>query len=455
MVSGHSTYLYTDLAFSKQKAVISTRDPLFLMNRGRIEGETGEGMTFFLLEDGAVRLGIETATENGILEIFEITGDYAGNFEQVMEVVNEISKIEKFDSLVIRRIPFPIPEKEQMDIIGYSMVRNFMVNGTTVDDLSMDEEQMIHYLVKKHHFTNGYKHSDPVVALDSILGYKGNFELMMKSDRSIDLEKLVMSNLAVQGYLVDGSQGYLSKENVALLASIKYNSLSDNAKKLYEIIRKMPTLSREAIVERSCFTINQTLNYLNEMLKKCIVYKDNKGRYQLTQILDNSESAMDRISKELGIFNGRILSNILGQSMNGNYISSYLSTGMEQGKFQRILPLKSRDEIMYTWKYESFSPPTRSEDVVLLPRTLPMEHVSLILGWKPQGKMVLLRDGYDPIFFKGKRSGNKLSITTELRDETKKRISKYLQSINIKLERPESDEVTEKWYEQMIPKKYK
>ena len=37
----------------------------------------GEGMTFFLLEDGAVRLGIETATENGILEIFEITGDYA------------------------------------------------------------------------------------------------------------------------------------------------------------------------------------------------------------------------------------------------------------------------------------------------------------------------------------------------------------------------------------------
>ena len=127
---------------------------------------------------------------------------------------------------------------------------------------------MIHYLVKKHHFTNGYKHSDPVVALDSILGYKGNFELMMKSNRSIDLEKLVMSNLAVQGYLVDGSQGYLSKENVALLASIKYNSLSDNAKKLYEIIRKMPTLSREAIVERSCFTINQTLNYLNEMLKK-------------------------------------------------------------------------------------------------------------------------------------------------------------------------------------------
>ncbi len=455
MVSGHSTYLYTDLEFSKQKAVISTRDPLFLMNRERIEGETGEGMTFFLLEDGAVRLGIETATENGILEIFEITGDYAGNFEQVMEVVNEISKIEKFDSLVIRRIPFPIPEKEQMESIGYSMVRNFMINGTTVDDLSMDEEQMIHYLVKKHHFTNGYKHSDPVVALDSILGYKGNFELMMKSDRSIDLEKLVMSNLAVQGYLVDGSQGYLSKENVALLASIKYNSLSDNAKKLYEIIRKMPTLSREAIVERSCFTINQTLNYLNEMLKKCIVYKDNKGRYQLTQILDNSESAMDRVSKELGIFNGRILSNILGQSMNGNFISSYLSKGMEQGKFQRILPLKSRDEIMYTWKHESFSPPTRSEDVVLLPRTLPMEHVSLLLGWKPLGKMVLLRDGYDPIFFKGKRSGNKLSITTELRDETKKRISKYLQSINIKLERPESDEVTEKWYEQMIPKKYK
>ncbi|MCL6002593.1 MAG: ATP-dependent helicase [Candidatus Thermoplasmatota archaeon] len=455
MVSGHSTYLYTDLTFTKQKALISTKDPLFLINRERIEGETGEGMTYFLIEDGAIKLGFETATENGILEIFEITGDYAGNFDQVMEVVSEISKIEKFDSLVIRKITFPIPDKERMEIIGYSMVRNFMVNGTTVDDLSMDEEDMIHYLVKKHHLSNGYKHSDPVVALSSILGYKGNFELMMKSDRSIDLDKLVMSNLAVQGYLADGSQGYLSKENVSLIAAVKYNSLSDNSKRLYEIIKKMPSLSRELIVERSCFTINQTLNYLNEMMKKCIVYKDNKGRYQLTFIKGNSEEAMDRITKELGIFNGRILSSILGNTMNGNFISGYLSRGIEQGKFQRILPLKSRDEIMYSWRYESFSPPERGEDIVLLPRTLTMEHVSLILGWKPQGKMVLLRDGFDPIFFKGKRSGNKLSITTELRDETKKRISKYLLSINIKLERQESDEVTEKWYEQMIPKKYK
>ena len=455
MVSGHSTYLYTDLSFSKQRAVISTKDTLFMVNRERIEGETGEGMTYFLLEDGAVKLGIETATDNGILEIFEITGDYSGNFDQVMEVVNEISRIEKFDSLVIRRITFPIPEREKMDGIGYSMIRNFMVNGTTVEDLSLEEDQMIHYLVKKHHLSTGHKHPDPVVALDSILGYKGNFELMMKSDRSIDLDKLVMSNLAVQGYLVDGSQGYLSKQSVSMLASVKYNSLSDNAKKLYEIIKKMPTLSRESIVERSCFTINQTLNYLNEMLKKCIIYKDNKGRYQLTPIPKSSVEAMDRITRELGIFNGRILSSILGHSMNGNFVSGYLSGGIEEGKFQRIFPLKSRDEIMYSWKHENFSPPTGSEDVVLLPRTLAMEHVSLILGWKPQGKMVLLRDGYDPIFFKGKRSGNKLSITTELRDETKKRISKYLQAINIKLERPENDEVTEKWYEQMIPKKYK
>ncbi len=455
MVSGHSTYLYTDLTFSKQRAVISTRDPLFLVNRDRIEGETGEGMTYFLLEDGSVKLGIETSTDNGILEIFEITGDYSGNFDQVMEVIGEISRMERFDSLVIRKITFPVPESEKMEKIGYSMVRNFLVNGTTVEDLSMDEDQMINYLGKKHHLFNGYKFSDPVVALNSILGYKGNFELMMKSERSIDLDKLVMSNLAVQGYLVDGSQGYLNKENVSLLASVKYNSLSDNAKKLYEIIKKMPSISREAIVERSCFTINQTLNYVNEMLRKCIIYKDNKGRYQLTPIKDSSTEAMDRITKELGIFNGRILSSIMGNSMNGNFISSYLSEGIREGKFKRIFPLKSRDEMMYSWKYENFSPPSKSEDVVLLPRTLAMEHISLILGWKPQGKMVLLRDGYDPIFFKGRRSGNKLSITTELRDETKRRISKYLQGINIKLEKPENDEVTEKWYEQMIPKKYK
>jgi ATP-dependent Lhr-like helicase len=455
MVSGHSTYLYSDLSFSKAKAVISTKDPLFLLNKERIEGETGEGMTYFLLEDGTVKLGVETATENGILEIFEITGEYSSNYDQVMEVVDEISHIEKFDSLVIRKISFPIPERERMDKSGYAMVRNFMVNGTSVKDLDMEEEQMIRYLVKKHHLSNGYKYPDPVIALDSILGYKGNFELMMKSNRSIDLDKLAMSNLAVQGYLVDGTQGYLSKENVSLIGSIKFNSLSDNAKKLYEIIRKIPFLSREAIVERSCFTINQTLNYLNEMMKKCIVYKDNKGRYQLTPISDKSEEAMDKITKELGIFNGRILSAVLGNAVNGNFISSYLSKGMEQGKFQRILPLKSRDEIMYSWKHETFSPPENGEDIVLLPRTLAMEHISFILGWKPQGKMVLLRGGYDPIFFKGKRSGNKLAITTELRDETKKRISKYLQSVSIKLERPETDDVTEKWYEQMIPKKYK
>ncbi|MEM0134110.1 MAG: hypothetical protein QXU18_02630, partial [Thermoplasmatales archaeon] len=455
MVSGHSTYLYSDVTFTKQKAVISTKDPLFLLNRERIEGETGEGMTYFLLEDGTVKLGIETATENGILEIFEITGDYAGNFDQVMEVISEISKMERFDSLVIRKITFPIPNKERMQQLGYSMVRNFMVNGATVDDLSMEEEDLIRYLVAKHHLSNGHKHSDPVVALDSILGYKGNFELMMKCQRSIDLDKLVMSNLAVQGYLVDGSQGYLSKESVSLLASVKYNSLSDNAKKLYEIVKKMPTLSRELIVEHSCFTINQTLNYLNEMLKKCIIHKDNKGRYQLTRFSDNSDEAMDRITRELGIFNGRILSSILGRVMDGNFISSYLSKGIELGKFSRILPLKSRDELMYCWKYENFSPQSGSDDIVLLPRTLVMEHFSLILGWKPLGKMVFLRDGHDPIFFKGKRSGNKLSITTELRDETKKRISKYLQAINIKLERPDRDEVTEKWYEQMIPKKYK
>ncbi len=455
MVSGHSTYLYTDLKYTKQRAVISIRDPLYLVNREMIEGETGEGMTYFLLEDGAVRLSFETATENGILEIFEITGEYAGNFDQVMEVVSEISKLERFDSLVVRKITFPVPDREKMERMGYTIVRSFIVNGTEVDDISMEEEDMLRYLVKKHHLIGQYKYSDPVVALDSILGFKGNFELMMKSRKSIDLEKLVMSNLAVQGYLLDGSQGYLSKENVFLLASIKYLSLSDNARKLYEILRKMPALSRELIVERSCFTINQTLNYLGEMMKKSIVYKDNKGRYQLAPILDRSEEAMDRITRELGIFNGRILSTILGHSINGNFISSYLSKGMEQGKFRRILPLKSRDEIMYAWTNEDLSPASGGEDVVLLPRTIAMEHISLILGWKSQGKMVLLRDGYDPIFFKGKKAGNKLSITTELRDETKKRISKYLQTIDIKLERQESDEMTEKWYEQMIPKKYR
>lgn len=455
MVSGHATYLYNNLAFSTKHALINKNDPLFILNRETIEGEIGEGITYFLLEDGSVRLGVETVTENGIIEIFDILGDYSNNFEQVMAVINKISDIEKFDSLVIRKISFPIPEMRKMEELGYSTIRNFIIRGASVVDVSLDEEDLLLYLVMKHHLINGHKYPDPVVAMESILGYKGNFELMMKSEKFIELEKLLLSDLAVQGYLIDGSQGFMSKDNIALLASLKFDSLSENARKLYEIADKISVLSKEAMVEKSCFTINQTLNYISEMLKKGALHKDNKSRLQLTPIADRREEAMDKITRELGIFNGRILNSLLDHSVEENFVSGYLSEGVNKGKFQRILPLKSRDEIMYSWNDEDFSAGTEGEDVVLLPRTRTIEHISLILGLKSQGKIILLRGGNDPVFFKGKRSGNKLSVTTELKDETRKRISKYLDSINIRLKNQEPDEVTQRWYEEMIPKRYK
>ncbi|MGC8645691.1 MAG: ATP-dependent helicase [Thermoplasmata archaeon] len=455
LVSGHMTYFYTDMSSKKGRAILDRHDPLFLVNRERIEGEIGDGMTYFLIEDGSVKLGVETGRENGILEIFEITGEYASNFDQVMGAIEQISGTERFDSLIIRRVPFPLPNREELRRMGYIAVRNFLLRGSSVEDLSLREEELLSYLLAKHHLLSRFKYRDPVEALSSILGYRGNFEMMMKSDRSIDLEKLVMSNLAVQGYLLDGSQGFLSLENLSLLAALKLPSLSENARKLYEVARKIQTFSKEMLVEKSCFTINQTLNYVAEMMKKCVIYKDPKGRLQVTPISSGMDEAMDEITRELGLFNGRILSNILNGDVSMDYISDYLVRRVKDGRFKRVLPLESRDEIMYALSDEDFKIPEAAEDLILFPRTVATQHISMILGWKTQGRLVFLRDGTEPVFFKAKRSGSKIRIITELREDTKKRITRYLQSLNMKVEREESDEVTEKWYEQMIPKRHR
>ncbi|MEM0128286.1 MAG: ATP-dependent helicase [Thermoplasmatales archaeon] len=455
IVSGHVTYLFSDMSSHPETAIVDREDPVFLVNRARIEGEIGEGMTYFLIEDGSVKLGVETGRENGILEIFDITGEYSGNFEQVMKVVGQISEVEKFDSLIIRRVPFPLPGDAKLREMGYVSVRNFLLKGSYVEDLSFDEEYLLSYLLAKHHLVTGFRHHDPVEALSSILGYRGNFELMMKSDRSIDLEKLVMSKLAVQGYLIDGSPGYLSLDNISLISDLKRHSLSENARKLYEIAKKFQTFSKETLIEKSCFTINQTLNYVNEMIRKCVIYKDSKGKLQITPNSPGRETALNALTRELGIFNGRILFALLNGDVSIDYISDYLAMMVSDGKFKRILPLESRDEMMYAWQDEVFEPVKPNEDIILFPRTLATQHISMIFGWKTQGRLVFLKDGVDPIFFKAKRTGSRVKIATELREDTKKRITRYLQSLNIKVEREENDEVTEKWYEQMIPKKHK
>ncbi|MEM1995541.1 MAG: hypothetical protein QXT54_00690, partial [Thermoplasmatales archaeon] len=179
------------------------------------------------------------------------------------------------------------------------------------------------------------------------------------------------------------------------------------------------------------------------------------GRLQVTPPSPGKDAALNALTRELGIFNGRIIFTLLNGDVDIDYISRYLKMMVSEGKFKRILPLSSRDEIMYAWSDESFKTEKSGEDVILLPKTLTTQHISMILGWKTQGRLVFLRNGTDPIFFKVKRAGPKVRILTDLRDETRKRIIRYLQTIDIRVEREESDEVTEKWYEQMIPKRHK
>ncbi len=454
MISGHDTYLYKTLEPLDQKTIINSNDPVFLLNRERIEGEIGEGINYILIEKGGVKLGLEVVKDNGFIEIFDIAGDYSSEIKQVMDVINYISQGESFDSLIIRKITFPMPDDRVIREMGYQKVRGFLVLGG-VKDLSLEEEDIISYILNKHHILKNNRFPDPVNALNSIMGFKNNQELIMKTNKFIDLEKLMMSNLAVQGFLVDGSSGYLSKENLFLLASLKFDSLSGNAKRLYDIIRKSSPVAREIVIEKSCFTINQTINILNELQKKDAIYKDHKGRFVASDISNSPKAALDKITQELGIFNGRILFRILDGSVSQDFISSYLSEEVSSGKFMRILPLKSRDEIFYSWKDENFNTSNPGEDIVLFPRSIVLDHMSSLLGWKSTGKYIFLMNGKEPIFFKARKMKEKISIQTPLREETMKRISRFLAPLNISIEDSGSDEITQKWYEDMVPKRYK
>ncbi|MGC8655642.1 MAG: ATP-dependent helicase [Thermoplasmata archaeon] len=454
LISGHDAYLYTNLEPAEQRSIINSKDPVYLLNRERIEGEVGEGINYILIENGLIKLGIEVASDNGILEIFDMTGEYSGEINQVKNMIDYISGRESFDSLLIRKITFPIPDEKIIAEMGYQKVRGFLVLGG-VKDVALEEEEIISYILKKYHLVKNEKYSDPVVALQSILGFKNNQELMMKSHKFIDLEKLVMSNLAVQGFLMDGSSGYLNKENLSLIGSLKFKGLSENSRRLYEIIRKHSPVAREVIIEKSCFTINQTINIINELMRNDAIFKDHKGKYVAADTTLDPFMSLDKITREIGIFNGRVLSNLLDGSVDQKFISSYLSQGVNGGKFTRILPLKSRDEIFYSWSDEDFRTDFSGEDLVLFPRSIVMTHLSSLLGWKSNGKFIFIRDGIEPIFFKGKKSKERLLIQTPLRDETKRRISKYLLGLNISTDTEEGDEMTQKWYENMVPKKYR
>ncbi len=454
LISGHDTYLFKEIEPAEQKSIINSKDPVYILNRERIESEVGEGINYILVENGQIKLGIEVASDNGILEIFDMTGEYSGEINQVNSMIAYISSRESFDSLIIRKITFPIPDEQVIKEMGYQKVRGFLVLGR-VKDIALEEEELISYILKKYHLVKSAKYPDPVIALNSILGFKNNQELMMKSHRYIDLEKLVMSNLAVQGFLIDGSSGYLTRENLSMIGSLKFKGLNENSKRLYEIIKKHSPVAREVIIEKSCFTINQSINIINELLKNDAIFRDHKGKYIAADITLDPFISLDRITREIGIFNGRVLSNLLDGSVSQKLISSYLSEGSNSGKFIRILPLKSRDEIFYSWADEEFSAEISNEDLVLFPRSIVMTHLSSLLGWRSGGKFIFIRDGFEPIFFKGKKSKDSLLIQTPLREETKKRISKYLMSLNISTDIENGDEMTQKWYENMVPKKYK
>ncbi len=453
MISSHDSYLYSSIETVPVKTIIKASDPTYMLNKERIEAEIGEGMQYLLIENGIVKLGIDIASNNGILEIFEITGEYAGEFDQVKAVIDFIIKQEVFDSLIVRKITFPLPDEKTLKQMGYEKVRSFLVLGS-VTDLNLGEEEIISYLVNKHHLTKEGRYADPVVALKSPMGFSGNYDLKMKSNRYIDISKLVASSLAVQCFLMDGTPGYLSKEGLSIIASLKYGSLPEKSRKLYSLIKKIGPAPREIIIERSPFTINQSISIISELLRKDLIYKDRKGKYVVTEIMSDLDIALDGISRELGIFNGKVLSRVLNDSVFPGVISKYLSDGVSSGKLIRILPLKSRDEIFYKWRDEELGGRTVNEDIVLFPRSIPTTHLSSVLGWKASGKFIFLKDGKDPIFFKAKRSKEKITIITPLREETNKRIFRCLQFLNLTIALQDNDEMTQKWYEDLVPKRY-
>jgi len=221
-------------------------------------------------------------------------------------------------------------------------------------------------------------------------------------------------------------------------------------------IESMEPCSKEDIIDRSPFTLNKTISIVGELFKRSQIYRDYKGKIYRSPSNISIEEALDKFTKYLGIFNSRIITELTGNNTNiQKLLPAYFNNGLKMGKFKMVMPLRDRDEIYFMWKYENILTDPIDEDIVLPPKHPTYIHLVSALGWKPGSKWLLLLNGDDPVFLKLKKSGQDIKINTRIREQTAARLRKALLRIGYKIDEKEFDEVTTRWYEDMIPKRYK
>jgi len=452
--SKYNSYYYVERIDHDTPVIIDREDPAYLVNKNLIDAELGEGFKYFLIEKGSLKLALDIEKSNGILEVFDIVGDYAFDAEKIIQVVQRISQLEGLDSIVFRKATFPLSERKMQDL-SFMRVRTYISNSE-IENLNLSEKEIIRYILRKHHLTKDSKYLDPVDAISDIFGYKSDNELMLKSPKFISLKKIFSSKMLVESFLIHGTQGYISKENLAVVSKLNEGLISNKGKLVLQKIESMEPCSKEDIIDRSPFTLNKTISIVGELFKRSQIYRDYKGKIYRSPSNISIEEALDKFTKYLGIFNSRIITELTGNNTNiQKLLPAYFNNGLKMGKFKMVMPLRDRDEIYFMWKYENILTDPIDEDIVLPPKHPTYIHLVSALGWKPGSKWLLLLNGDDPVFLKLKKSGQDIKINTRIREQTAARLRKALLRTGYKIDEKELDDVTTRWYEDMIPKRYK
>jgi len=451
--SGKTIYYYIEKSDQRDPVVISNHDPVYIINRSIIDAELGEGFKYFIFEGGLLKLALDIDKSNGILEVFDVVGELSYNGERILAIITAISNLENIPKVIFRKPTFPISQSS-LEKFGFKKIRNYLAN-VDIESLNLTEEEIMRHILRKNHVTKDSRYLDAVDASKDFYGFKNDNELMMKTPKLINIKKIFSSKMLVESFLLNGTQGYISKENLSAVSKIRENSLSYKGRELLKKIESMEPCSKEDIVERSPYTLNKTINIINELLKKSQVYRDYKGKFYRSKPSPSLEEAMDRFTKYLGIFNFRVITDIAGDEIDPTSVQNYLREGLEKGKFKILMPLKDRDDIFFSWKYDSILSDALDEDIVLSPRHPAYTQLASTLGWRPGSKWLLILNGEETIFLKLKKSGQEIRLNTKLREQTLIRLKKALFRIGFQLAQEAPDEVTTRWYEDMIPKKYR
>ncbi len=452
--SKYTNYYYVEKIDHDLPVIIDRNDPAYIINKNLIDVELGEGFKYFLIEKGVVKLALDIEKSNGILEIFDIVGDHAYDADRIIQVVQRISQLEGLDSIVFRKATFPISEKKMQEL-SFRKIRTYISNSE-IENLNLSEKEIIRYILRKHHLTRDSRYLDPVDAIRDIFGFKSDNELMLKTPKFISLKKIFSSKMVVESFLLHGTQGYISKENLEVVSKLNEGLISNKGRIVLQKIESMEPCSKEEIIDRSPFTLNKTITIITELFKKSQIYRDFKGKIYRSPSNISIEEGLDKLTKYLGLFNSRIISELTNNNPNiQRMLPGYLSNGLKMGKFKMIMPLKDRDEIYFVWKYEDILTEPIDEDIVLPPRHPAYIHLISALGWKPGSKWLLLLNGEEPVFLKLKKSGQDIRTNTRIREQTLIRLRKALSKIGYRVDEEDTDDVTTRWYEDMIPKRYK